>query len=115
MRIAVDARELIGRPTGVGCVGASGLPPTAPSVLPLRKKSASFGGVARSVGTFIAAARTGFTSRGVTMMTSSVSSFWKLVDLNKLPMIGIDPRTGNWFTVSLKSRRMRPAIAKLSP
>ena len=66
-------------------------------------------------GTFIAAARTGFTSRGVTMITNSVSWFSKLVERNRLPIIGIDPRTGNWLMVSLKSRRMRPAMAKLSP
>ncbi len=60
-------------------------------------------------------ARTGLTNRGVTMITNSVSSFWKLVERNSAPMIGIDPRIGNWRTVSWKSRRSRPAMAKLSP
>ena len=49
------------------------------------------------------------------MMTSSVSSCWNPVERNKAPMIGSEPSSGIWRTVSWKSLRMRPASAKLSP
>ena len=107
--------------TARGCVSA-GRMPTAPgpdgtpvSVRLAPNRSSSFGGLARSVGTLSAYAGTGRTSLGVTVMTSSVSSRWKLVDLNSRPMIGIDHSTGNCRTVSWKSVLSRPASAKLSP
>ena len=50
---------------------------------PSSSRSASFGGLTRSVGAFRAIARTGLTSRGVTMITNSVSSRWNPVERNK--------------------------------
>ena len=88
---------------------------TPVSVRPFRNRSASCGGPTRSVGAFSDPARTGRTSRGVTMITSSVSSCWKPFERKSVPMIGKEPSSGTWLIVLWKSFLIRPASAKLSP
>jgi hypothetical protein len=58
---------------------------------------------------------TGWTSRGVTMTTSSVSFFWKPELRNRAPRIGTSPSHGIWSALRLWLVCSSPAMARLWP